>query len=159
VRRAAGGALVRLLVISVATVGIGAGCSSGGRASTTTTTVRLPDVTPAQEESYFHDLQENVPSLETYVGQRGSVALDAILAYGAGFCELLRDGQDPSTAVASLQTQAGNLQSRTGFSGTEVEYEEIATDALIALCPAEESALSPDEQAELEQVEKTLGSG
>jgi hypothetical protein len=113
----------------------------------------------AQQDAYFHDLAESVPSLSPYVTQHGTVALHALLAYGAAFCTLLQSGEDPATALSNLQSQAQSVESETGFSAPETTYETIATDALIALCPSEQSTLSPTEQAQLQQVQHELAGG
>jgi hypothetical protein len=83
--------------------------------------------------------------------------LDDLLAFGAGFCTFLQAGQDPPTALSNLQTQTENLRAKTGFTGSQATYETIATDALIALCPSEQSSLSPEEQAQLQQVKRNIG--
>jgi hypothetical protein len=144
-------------VLAVASILAATSCSSAKTASSTPTTGPHPTYSAAQQNAYFHDVTKSVPSVSSYVNQRGTAALDALLAYGSGFCTFLQAGQDPTTALGNLQTQAQNLQAKTGFTAPQTTYETIATDALIALCPSEQSSLSPDEQAQLQQVKQTIG--
>jgi hypothetical protein len=146
------GAAVLALVLASAS-----SCGASKPAASTPTTVAHPTYTSAQQKNYFQDLKESVPSLTPYVDQHGNVALTTLLAFGAGYCNLLQNGDDPSAAVSSLQSQAENLTSKTGFTGSQSTYETIATDALISLCPSEQSWLTPDEQAQLQQVRHNLG--
>lgn len=121
-----------------------------------TTTVKPPKYTSGQQSLYFHDLSRNVPSLSTYVNEKGKSALVALLAYGAGFCGFLRAGQDPATALSSLESQAQNLVSKTGFQGSTADYQSIGTDALIALCPSQQKSLTASEQTLLQQIAHNL---
>jgi hypothetical protein len=134
-------------------------CGSARSARSTPTTIPPPNYTAAQQRAYFHDLAYSLPSLSSYVNQHGNAALDALLAYGAGFCTFLQAGQDPPTAVSNLQTQSENLKAKTGFTGSQTTYNTIATDALIALCPAQQASLTPVEHAQLQQVERSIGAG
>jgi hypothetical protein len=137
-------------------VGLAWSCGSSKHATTTPTTIDAPVYTTTQQDDFYRDLAKSVPSLSPYVTQHGTAALDALLAYGAGFCALLKDGEDPSAAISNLQSQAQSLKSRTGFTGSQTTYETIATDSLIALCPSEQSLLTTAQLGQLQQVEHTL---
>jgi hypothetical protein len=149
---------VAAAVLATASILATASCSTNNSAKTTSTTIPRPTYTAAQQNSYFHDLANSVPSLSSYVNQHGAAALDALLAYGAGFCTFLQAREDPPTAVSNLQTQAENLKASTGLTQSQTNYETIATDALLALCPSEQSSLTPEEQAQLRQVQQEIGS-
>jgi hypothetical protein len=143
----------------VCVAGIGASCGSGKPAAHTTTTIALPTYTAAQKSAYFRDLERTDPTLTTYVTQHGQAVLVALLADGAGFCEFVAAGQDLETAVSNLQTQAQQLESNTGLPASLTTCEIIGTDALIALCPSEQSSLSSSQLAQLQQVEHNLAAG
>jgi hypothetical protein len=125
---------VAAAVLAAVSILAGASCSTNNSAKTTSTTIAHPTYTASEENSYFHDLASSVPSLSSDVHLHGAAVLDALLAYGAGFCTFLQSGQDPSTAVSNLQTQAENLKATTGLTQSQTNYETIATDALLALC-------------------------
>jgi hypothetical protein len=146
------GAAISILALLVTVV---SSCGSTKHASTTTT-IAAPSYTVTQQNNYFRDLVDSDASISPYITQHARAALDALLAYGAGFCALLADGEDPSTAISNLQTQATNTQSKTGFSGSQTTYETIATDSLIVLCPSEQKVLTQTELAQLKAVEHSL---
>jgi hypothetical protein len=138
-------------------VGLAATCCSAGKpAAETTTTVAFPTYTAAQKNAYFRDLERTDPTLTSYLAQHGRSGTVALLADGAGFCGFVAAGQNPATAVSNLQRQAQGLQSKTGLSGSLTTYEIIGTDALLTLCPSEQSSLSPSQQAQLRQIEHNL---
>jgi hypothetical protein len=138
-------------------------CGSSNHAATsptTATTFPVPKVSAAQQDQYFRDVSKTAPLLSSYVQQQGQAALSAILAYGSGFCVFVENGEAPSDAVTSVQTGAQKIAAKTHFpASSNTTFESIATAALLALCPAEQAALSPQEFAQLRQIEQELGTG
>lgn len=142
--------IVGLIVASLALVS----CSS---AKHSPKTAPAPKYTLAQQEAFYGDLvKDDGTVISPYVSKYGQTGLNSLLALGSGFCRFLADGTSAATALSDLQSQGQNLTDRTGFSGSQNDYESIGADAILGLCPSEESALTPAEQAQLNQIKQSI---
>ena len=71
-------------------------------------------------------------------------------------CSFLQQGYTVPNAISSLDSQAQQAASKTGFASSHESDDAIGTDALIVLCPSEQSKLTPAELAQLQQAQADL---
>ena len=151
--------IAQTAILSLGFVALATSCSSGQSSSTSATTVPKPTFTASQKDDYLTDLAKNDSASSTYLEQpRSGVRPGApVLAYGLAFCSFLQQGASISTAISSLDSQAGEAASDTGFTASQQSDNAIGTDALIVLCPSEQSKLTAAQLAQLQQVRHALG--
>lgn len=149
--------IAQTAILSLGFVALATSCSSGQSSSTSATTVPKPTFTASQKDDYLTDLAKNDSASSTYLKQHGPTGENTLLAYGLAFCSFLQQGASISTAISSLDSQAGEAASDTGFTASQQSDNAIGTDALIVLCPSEQSKLTAAQLAQLQQVRHALG--
>jgi hypothetical protein len=69
-----------------------------------------------QKNDYLTDLAESDSSSATYLSEHDPGGDNTLLAYGLGFCSFLLQGANVPSAISSLDSQAREEASKTGFT-------------------------------------------
>ena len=108
--------------------------SSGSRSSSQ---LRAPKTSYAQDTKYLTDVAVADGALATYEQEHGNVALRALLTDGSAFCALLQRAKGIDEALVAEADGARSTETQTSLPLSVSTFNTIETVALLTLCPSE----------------------
>jgi hypothetical protein len=115
-----------------------------------------PKTSPSQDARYLTDVAEADTHLSTYVQQRGTLALKAMLTDGTAFCAFLRRGGGIDDALLNVASGARSVESQTHLPSGVATFNAIEAVALIDLCPAEQNLVPASVRIKLRRLHAAL---
>jgi hypothetical protein len=128
----------------------------GSAAASTSTPLKAPRTSYAQDTKFFTDVAEADPALASYEQKRANVALRALLTDGTAFCALLKNGGGLDDALVEEATGARGTEPQTHLPLSVTTFNTIESVALLALCPAEEKLVPTSVRTKILNLQKSL---
>jgi hypothetical protein len=154
----AGRTVLLAIVLSGALVLVGPVASAGASSrATTSTPLKAPKTTYAQDTKFFASVAEADSALASYEQKQGNVALRALLTDGSAFCALLtrRTGLDQALVDEATGVRSTDAQTHLPLSVTT--FNAIESVALLALCPSEQKLVPTSVRNKIRTLGKALG--
>ena len=129
---------------------VGGGPSWGAKPLT------APRTTPVKDSQYLLDVTKADSALATYVQQRGTVALRALLTDGAAFCAFLKRGGGIDNALTSVAVGAKSVEVHTHLPLKVVTFNTMEAAALLTLCPSEQRLLPASDRSKIRALGRAL---
>jgi hypothetical protein len=157
--------LVALLVPVVTFVGLStsAGAASSPQMSTPSTTspkssspLRAPKTSNAQDTTYFTDVAEADPALASYEQKQENVALRALLTDGSAFCALLQRARNLNDALVEEASGARSTEAQTHLPLSVTTFNTIESVSLLTLCPSEQKLLPTSVRSKVRALKKAF---
>jgi hypothetical protein len=131
----------------------GAGASSSPQ---TSSPLRAPKTTNAQDTTYFTDVAEADSALAKYEQKQESVALRALLTDGSAFCALLQRERNLDDALVEEASGARSTEAQTHLPLSVTTFNTIETVSLLTLCPSEQKLLPGAVRTKIRKLGTTL---
>ena len=130
--------------------------AAAGNSTTTTSPLRAPKTTSAQDTKFFTEVAEADPALASYEEKQQSVALRALLTDGAAFCALLTRKGGLDTALVEEATGARSSETQTHLPLSVTTFNTVESVALLRLCPSEQKLLPAATRTKIRSLGKTF---
>jgi hypothetical protein len=157
--------VVAWLVPAVTLVGPStpAGAASSPQMSTPPTTspkssspLRAPKTSNAQDTTYFTDLAEADAALASYEQKQENVALRALLTDGSAFCALLQRARNLNDALVEEASGARSTEAQTHLPLSVTTFNTIESVSLLTLCPSEQKLLPASVRTKIRALKKAF---
>jgi hypothetical protein len=145
---------------------VSAGASSSPQMSTPSTPstispkssspLRAPKTSNAQDTAYFTDVAEADPALASYEQKQGSVALRALLTDGSAFCALLQRARNLNDALVQEASGARSTEAQTHLPLSVTTFNTIESVSLLTLCPSEQKLLPASVRTKIRALKKAF---
>jgi hypothetical protein len=129
---------------------------SGSIRNSTTSPLRAPKVSAAQDAAFLTDITEADPALKTYEQKEGNVALRALVTDGSAFCALLERGGGIDKALVEEAIGARSTESQTRLPLSVTTFNTIEAVALLTLCPSEQARVPQSVRTNVRRLGETL---
>ena len=155
------GPLRRIIAVVGVVFAVSAGGAIGligptGSAGASSSPLKSPKTTAAQDTKFFTEVAEADPALATYEQKQGNVALRALLTDGSAFCALLTRTRGLDDALVEEATGARNTESQTHLPLSVTTFNTIEGVALLTLCPSEQKLLPVPVRTKIRNLGKSL---
>jgi hypothetical protein len=125
-------------------------------ATASTSPLRAPKTSYAQDTKFFTDVTEADAALASYEQKQENVALRALLTDGSAFCALLKRGTGLDTALVEEATGARGTESETHLPLSVTTFNTIEGVALLTLCPSEQKLLPTSVRTKIRNLGQSL---
>jgi hypothetical protein len=140
-----------------------AGAASSPQMSTPPTTspkssspLRAPKTSNAQDTTYFTDVAEADPALASYEQKQENVALRSLLTDGSAFCALLGRARNLNDALVEEASGARSTEAQTHLPLSVTTFNTIESVSLLTLCPSEQKLLPPAVRSKIRTLKKAF---
>lgn len=127
-----------------------------GSAGASSSPLKAPKTTDAQDTKFFTEVAEADPALANYEQKQENVALRALLTDGSAFCALLTRSRGLDDALVEEATGARGTESQTHLPLSVATFNTIEGVALLALCPSEQKLLPASVRTKIHNLGKSL---
>ncbi len=127
-----------------------------GSAAASSSPLKAPRTTAAQDTKFFTGVAEADPALASYEQKQGNVALRALLTDGSAFCALLTRSGGLDNALVEEATGARSTESQTHLPLSVTTFNTIEGVALLTLCPSEQKLLPTSVRTKIRNLGKSL---
>jgi hypothetical protein len=155
--RTAGRSKLAAVPLSVMLGLVGPALSAGASDTTTSTTpLKAPKTSYAQDTRFFTDIAEADSALASYEQKRGNVALRALLTDGSAFCALLAHQTGLDQALVEEATGARSTESQTHLPLSVTTFNTVESVALLTLCPSDQRLVPVSVRSKIRALGKAL---
>ncbi len=128
----------------------------GLTAPATSTPLKAPVSTDAQDAQFLTDVTEVDPSLTSYEKKSGNVALRSLLTDGSAFCAFLYQDRDIDSAMVSVAVGARHVESQTHLPLSVTTFNTVDSVALLTLCPSLQPLVPASDLAKIRKLGAAL---
>jgi hypothetical protein len=118
--------------------------------------LRAPKTSNAQDTTYFTDVAEADPALASYEQKQENVALRALLTDGSAFCALLQRARNLNDALVEEASGARSTEAQTHLPLSVTTFNTIESVSLLTLCPSEQKLLPASVRTKIRALKKAF---
>ena len=118
--------------------------------------LRAPKTSDAQDTTYFTDVAEADPALASYEQKQENVALRALLTDGSAFSALLQRARNLNDALVEEASGARSTEAQTHLPLSVTTFNTIESVSLLTLCPSEQKLLPAPVRTKIRALKKAF---